>query len=89
MPPPTQAILDLARTHIDAARDARGVKGPVIKHYRTAKRVLATIDAAKADAPTLSEIIAAFQELAVVLDNSGVQLQKEAEKCRKRAESLQ
>ncbi|KAG0246218.1 hypothetical protein BG011_002508, partial [Mortierella polycephala] len=84
----TQDALMLARTNIEAARKARGEKDKVINHYRTAKNALAKVNVAKADISSLREMVAAYQDLAVVLDNSGVQVQGKAAKCRRRADTL-
>ncbi|KAF9176915.1 hypothetical protein BGZ50_009441 [Haplosporangium sp. Z 11] len=83
-----QDALKLARTEIKAAQEARGAKIRVIKHYQIAKNALAKVDAEEADTGSLREMVAAFQELAVVLDNSGVRAQGRAAKCRKRADTL-
>ncbi|KAF9946612.1 hypothetical protein BGZ72_000184, partial [Mortierella alpina] len=83
-----QDALMLARTNIEAARQARGTKDRAIKHYRTAKNALAKVDVVKTDITALREIIAAFQDLAMVLDKSGVMLQGKAAKCRQRADTL-
>ena len=88
MPHSAQDALTLARTNIEDARKARGEKDKVIKHYRTAKNTLAKVDAAEADINSLKEMVAAFQDLAVALDNSGVQVQGKASKCRRRANTL-
>ena len=84
----TQDALMLARTNIEAAREARGAKDRAIKHYRTAKNALAKVDVAKTDTTALKEMIAALQDLAEVLHNSGVQLKGKAAKCRQRADTL-
>ncbi len=83
----TQQALMLARTSIEATRDAGGAKKEVIKHYRTAKEVLTKIDVA--DTTALREVIAAFQDLAAILDSSGVHSERRASKCRQRANALQ
>ncbi|KAF9180883.1 hypothetical protein BGZ51_005818 [Haplosporangium sp. Z 767] len=88
MPLLAHDALKLARTNIEAAQEARGAKNKVIKHYRIAKNVLAKVDAVKADTSSLKEVVAAFQDLAEVLDNSGVQVQEKAAKCRQRADTL-
>jgi len=88
MPLSAQDALMQARTSIEAARVARGSDHAVIKHYRTAKNALAKVDVMKTDTNALREMIAAFQDLAVVLDHSGDELKKKASKCRQRAETL-
>lgn len=88
MPLSAQDALMQARTNIEAAREARGSKHTVIKHYQTAKNALTKVDVMKTDTTDLREMIAAFQDLAVVLDNPGVQLQGKAAKCRQRADTL-
>ena len=86
MPLSAQDALIQARTNIEAARETRGTKHTVIKHYQTAKNALAKVDVAKTDTTVLRDMIAAFQDLAAVLDNSG--LQGKAAKCRQRADIL-
>ncbi|KAG0047372.1 hypothetical protein BGZ83_007557 [Gryganskiella cystojenkinii] len=88
MSPTVQEALTLARTNIDAARGARGFKRRVVKHYQTAKNVLDNVNIQKTDNAALGEIIAAFQDLANVLDDSGAQFQDKTAKCRQRAVTL-
>jgi len=88
MPLTAQDALIQARTSIEAAREARGSNHAVIKHYQTAKNALAKVDVMKTDTPDLREMIAAFQDLAVVLDHSGEELKGKAAKCRQRADAL-
>ncbi|KAF9176820.1 hypothetical protein BGZ50_009622, partial [Haplosporangium sp. Z 11] len=83
----TQDALKLARTNIKAAQEARGAKDG-IKHYRLAKDAPAKVDAVKADTSSLRKMVAASQDPAVVLDNSGVQAQGKAAKYRQRADTL-
>ncbi|KAF9177722.1 hypothetical protein BGZ51_008448, partial [Haplosporangium sp. Z 767] len=83
----TQDALKLAKTNIDAAQEARGAKDR-IKHYRIAKNASAKVDAVKTNTSSLRKMIAASKDLAVVLDNSGVQVQRKAAKCRQRAGAL-
>jgi len=89
MPLSAEHALILARTNIEAAREAQG--GPereVIKHYQSAKNALDGDDAAKTGNATSREMIAAFEELAVVLDHSGEQSQVKAAKCRQKVDML-
>jgi len=88
MPLSAEHALILARTNIEAAREARGSEREVIKHYQTAKNALAKVDVTKTEITALREIIAAFEELAVVLDHSGEQPRVKAAKCRQRADML-
>ena len=88
MPLSAEHALILARTNIEAAREARGSEREVIKHYQTAKNALAKVDVMKTDTTALREMIAAFQDLALVLDHSGEKLQEKAAKCRQRANAL-
>ncbi|KAG0195528.1 hypothetical protein BGX33_003093, partial [Mortierella sp. NVP41] len=82
MPPlSAQDALEQARVNIQAAREAQG-SDRVIKHYQTAKNVLTKVDVAKADVESLTEMVAGFEDLAVILDNWDVD---RAVKCRKRA----
>lgn len=83
-----QDALMQARTNIDAARVTRGSKPTIIKHYRAAKKVLDSVSDEETDPSTLNEIVAAFRDLALVLDRSGEPLQIEADKCRRRADAL-
>jgi len=88
LPLSAQDILVEARTDIEAARKARGSKHTVIKHYRSAKKALDKVSNMGMDISVFEEAIAAFQDLAVVLDNSEEQLQEKAVKCRQRADTL-
>ncbi|KAG0042103.1 hypothetical protein BGZ83_000890, partial [Gryganskiella cystojenkinii] len=88
MPLSARDALIQAKTSIKAAREARGSEDAVIKHYRDAKNSLAEVDVKKTDTAALREMITAFQDLAVVLDNSGAQLSGKAGKCRRRADTL-
>ena len=88
MPLSAEHALILARTNIEAAREARGSEREVIKHYQTAKNALAKVDVMKTAPATLREMIDVFQELAVVLDHSEAELQGKAAKCRQRADAL-
>jgi hypothetical protein len=85
MPHSAQDALILARTSIDAARDARGSEGLVAKHYQTAKKALDKVDIKKTENAALEDIITAFTDLAQVLDDSGSQFQERAAKCRQKA----
>ncbi|KAG0045677.1 hypothetical protein BGZ83_009092 [Gryganskiella cystojenkinii] len=84
MPLPARDALMQAKTSIKAARE--GSEDAVITHYRAAKNALAEVDIKKTDTAALREMIAAFQDLAVVLDNSGAP--RKADKCRQRADTL-
>ena len=75
-----------ARTKIDAARNARGSKSTIKRHYRAAEKVLDNVDVSKTDIPGLKDMIAVFEDLAEVLDHSGDQ--ERAAKCRQRAAAL-
>ncbi|KAG0044722.1 hypothetical protein BGZ83_009995, partial [Gryganskiella cystojenkinii] len=86
MPLSARDALMQAKTSIKAAREDS--EDAVITHYRAAKNALAEVDVKKTDAAALREMIAAFQDLAVVLDNSGAQLPGKAGKCRQRADTL-
>lgn len=88
MPLSARDALILARTNIEAAREARGSEHTVTKHYQTAKNALSKVDVMKTDPSALEEIIAEFHSLAVVLDHSGEQFQAKAVKCRQRADVL-
>ena len=88
MPLSAKDALILSRTNIEAAREAQGSEREVIKHYQTAKNALAKVDVTKTEITALREIIAAFEELAVVLDHSGEQPRVKAAKCRQRADML-
>lgn len=82
MPPlSAQDALEQARVTIQAAREAQD-SDRVIEHYQTAKNVLTKVDVAKADVESLTEMVAGFEDLAVILDNWDVD---RAVKCRKRA----
>lgn len=86
---PAHVYLGLARVHIEAAREARDAKSHITKHYQAANSALTNIDDVKVETATLRDMIAAFQDLATVLDNSGVtKLQKEVSKCQKKADGL-
>lgn len=80
--------LKQAKTSTDEARKARGSEFAVMKHYRAAKNALASVDAMKADPEALEDMVAAFLNLAVVLDSSGKQFRGRAAKCRQRAGAL-
>ena len=88
MSPSAEEALKQAKASIEAARKARGSESEVVKHYQTAKNTLAKVDITKTDTTVLKEMIAAFQVLAAVLDDSGEQLQERAAKCRQRADML-
>ena len=88
IPLSAQDSLLQASTSIKAAQTAQVSKHAVIKHYWTAKNALAEVDVMKTDPTALKEMIAAFQELAVVLDHSEAELQGKAAKCRQRADAL-
>ncbi|KAF9079579.1 hypothetical protein BGX23_003669 [Mortierella sp. AD031] len=82
MPPlSAQVALEQARVNIQASREAQD-SDRVIEHYQTAKNVLTKVDVAKADVESLTEMVAGFEDLAVILDNWDVD---RAVKCRKRA----
>ncbi len=87
MPVSPKDALISARTNIEAAQKTRGNRHTV-KYYQAAKTALSEVDVAQTDAASLKDMIAAFQDLAAVLDNSGVLLRAKAAKCRKRADSL-
>ncbi|KAG0049142.1 hypothetical protein BGZ83_006021, partial [Gryganskiella cystojenkinii] len=78
--------LNQAHTSIEAARNARGSKRTILKHYRNVKKALGEIDAKETDVTTLGEMMAAFQELAAVLDLS--RERERSAKCRQRADAL-
>ncbi|KAG0046912.1 hypothetical protein BGZ83_007940, partial [Gryganskiella cystojenkinii] len=86
MPLSAQDALMQANTEIKAAGKARGSEDAVIKHYRAAKKVLAEVDVKKTDTAALREMITAFQDLAIVLNNSGAP--GKAVKCIQRADTL-
>ena len=83
-----QDALMLARADINVAKKAEGSKRTIIKHYRAAKKAFDNVDVKKTDSPALNEMIVAFQDLAVALDHSRVQLPEKAVKCRQRANML-
>ncbi|GJJ77518.1 hypothetical protein EMPS_09877 [Entomortierella parvispora] len=83
---PAQKPLELARASIEAARQTKGSRREVIKHYRRAKKALYEVDDKTADTATLAGKLDALRELAVVLDHS--EQQKRATKCRQRADTL-
>lgn len=80
--------LKQARTHIEAARKARGSKPTIIKHYQAAKIALDKVNGRRTSDIALGKMIVAFEDLAEVLDHSGEQLQERAAKGRQRAETL-
>ncbi|KAF9945564.1 hypothetical protein BGZ70_003739, partial [Mortierella alpina] len=82
MPPPcAQNALEQARVSIQAAREAQD-SDSVIEHYQAAKNVLIKVDVATADVGSLTEMIAGFEDLAIILD---IWDAKRAVKCRKQA----
>jgi len=88
MPLSAEHALILARTNIEAAREAQGSERKIMKHYQTAKNTLAGVDVTKTEITALREMIAAFEDLAVVLDHSGEQSRTKSPKCRQRADVL-
>ncbi|GJJ69523.1 bilin biosynthesis protein [Entomortierella parvispora] len=86
MPFSVQDALRRARAHIEAAREVGSSKQTVITHYRAAKSALCKVGDMETNLESLKEVIAAFQELAVVLDHS--EEQERAVKCRQRAETM-
>ncbi|GJJ67714.1 bilin biosynthesis protein [Entomortierella parvispora] len=86
--PSTQEALLEAKASTEEARKAMGSERKVIKHYRNAKNTLAKVDVTRTNSKDLGEIIAAFEDLAAVLDLSGELLKEKAAKCRKRAGAL-
>ncbi|KAF9904174.1 hypothetical protein EC991_002968 [Linnemannia zychae] len=80
MPRSAKGALILVRTNIAGARDARGSERIVVKNYRTAKKALDKVDIKKTEDGALKDIIAAFKDLAQVLDDSGAQFQERATK---------
>ncbi|KAF9912057.1 hypothetical protein EC991_001003 [Linnemannia zychae] len=87
MPFSAKTALTEARPHIDAARHAQRTKD-ITKQYRDAKNILAKVDHTKEDIDSLKEMIGAFHELADILNNFGPTTQDKAEKCKKRAATL-
>jgi len=88
MPHSAQDALVLARTNINDVQEARGSESIVVKHYQIAKKALDKVDIKKTENGALGDLIAAFEDLAQVLDDSGARFQERAEKCRQRAATL-
>ncbi|GJJ67746.1 bilin biosynthesis protein [Entomortierella parvispora] len=83
-----QVALTQATASTEEARKAMGSEPNVIKHYQNAKNTLAKVDVKRTNSKDMEEMIAAFLNLAVVLDLSGELLKEKADKCRKRAAAL-
>lgn len=77
-----------AKTNVDAVRETHVSENAAIYHYQVAKNALDTVDVDKAEITELWEMITAFEDLAVVLDHLGEQMQEKVAKCRKRARDL-
>ncbi|GJJ67712.1 bilin biosynthesis protein [Entomortierella parvispora] len=84
----TQEVLLQAKASTEEARKAIGSERKVIKHYQNAKNTLAKVDVTRTNSKDLGEVIAAFENLATVLDLSGELPKEKAAKCRKRACAL-
>ncbi|GJJ71759.1 hypothetical protein EMPS_04116 [Entomortierella parvispora] len=85
MLPSAQDALARARSEIAAAQEAQISQRSVLSHYRAAKKALEKADT-KTDTASLRGVIAAFHDLAVILDHSGDQ--ERANRCKQRAETL-